>query len=177
MLRHRTATPLQPTVDEARSIVGDLMSRVRTLSLNLRPSILDDMGVLPALQWHFERYTAQTNVQVAFQHHGLQQRFPADIETAIYRIIQEALTNTARYAAVDAVQVSLWADDQAVRIHIVDAGQGFEPATVLASHSSAGLAGMHERVELLNGSLNVESAPGQGTHITAWLPLTAATAP
>ncbi|NJO83068.1 MAG: sensor histidine kinase [Blastochloris sp.] len=171
MLRHKVDAPAHALINEARTIVGDLMNRVRTLSLNLRPSILDDLGVLAALEWHFERYTAQTNIRVRFQNHGLHQRFSADIETAIYRIVQEALTNTARYAGVASVQVSLVAENERIQIGIDDEGRGFDQAAVFANYNHAGLAGVHERVELLNGTLQIESAPGQGTHIRASLPL------
>ena len=82
-----------------------VLRRVRERSLDLRPAMLDGLGLLAALLWHFERYTYQTRIQVRFHHFGLDRRFPAELETAAYRIIQEALTNTARYAHTDEVDV------------------------------------------------------------------------
>src|SRR5262249_42628543 len=76
---------------EAQGLLKDLTAHVRDLSLRLRPTMLDDLGLLPAVLWHFERYTAQTGVRVAFEHSGLERRFHPDVETAAYRIVQEAL--------------------------------------------------------------------------------------
>ena len=86
---------------EAQTVVSELMRQVREMSLDLRPSMLDDLGLLPALLWHIERYTAQTRVKVDFQHSGLNSGFSPDISIAVYRIMQEALTNIARHANVN----------------------------------------------------------------------------
>ena len=93
---------------DAQAVVRDLIGRLRNLSLDLRPTILDDLGLLPALVWLFERYTAQTNVSVRFEHRLLEaQRFALEVEITAYRIVQEALTNVARYAGVTEVTVGL----------------------------------------------------------------------
>src|SRR5207245_10100950 len=81
---------------EALKLVNELTARVREMSLALRPTMLDDLGLLPALLWHIERYTALTNVRVTFQHTGLKRRFPPAVETAAYRIVQAALASVAR---------------------------------------------------------------------------------
>jgi signal transduction histidine kinase len=128
--------------------------------------------LLPALLWYFERYTTQTQVQVNFTHSGLEgQRFAPEIETAAYRIVQEALTNTARYAGVKAVQVKVWADAGILCAEIEDRGAGFNPQAALEANVSSGIAGMGERARLLGGGLTIESAIGTGTLITAHLPL------
>ncbi len=144
---------------------------MRELSLNLRPAMLDDLGLLPALLWYMERYTARTGIQVAFGHEGLGERLPPDVETAAYRIVQEALTNVARHAGVRTVMVRLRHDQGALSVQVEDSGIGFEPATVLAERASSGLCGMRERAELLGGRLTVESTPGAGTRLWAHLPL------
>lgn len=163
---------LAESFHRAQALVNDLMGRVRDLSLDLRPAMLDDLGLLHALLWQFERYTKQTAVRVEFSHRGIEgQRLPAEIETAAYRIIQEALTNVARYAAVNDVRVSVSADAEHLAVQIVDHGVGFHPATVLAARASSGLAGMRERAQLLGGTLSLESTPGQGAIISALLPL------
>lgn len=105
-------------------------------------------------------YTAQTQVAVTFQHTGLERRFPPEVETAVYRIVQEALTNVARHAGVPEVTVRLWADQNMLGLQIEDQGTDFDPEATLAAGTSSGLAGMRERALLLGGHLTVESAPG-----------------
>jgi len=101
----------QARLAEAQALVRDLMGRVRNLALDLRPAMLDDLGLLPALLWLFERYTGQIGVQVDFTQFGLEgQRFGTEIETAAYRIVQEALTNVTRHAGVRQVTVRAWAE-------------------------------------------------------------------
>lgn len=168
---HGSADQAKISLDKARGLVSDLMVRVRELSLGLRPSMLDDMGLLAALLWHFERYTAQTQVQVVFEHGRLTGRFAPEIETAAYRIVQEALTNIARHADVNEVTVSCASDSDALRVQIQDRGVGFDPEAVLARQSAGGLTGMRERAELLDGRFTLESAPGKGTRVIVELPL------
>lgn len=161
---------IAPIVEEADSIVSELMTRVRDISLDLRPSVLDDLGLLPALLWHFERYQARTKVEVDFAHSGLQREIPQESATAAYRIVQEALTNVARHAGVDRVAVRVWADGDILWVKVDDDGCGFDPQK-LAPGRSTGLNGMRERAFLLEGRLSVDSAPGKGTHVMAELPL------
>jgi PAS domain S-box-containing protein len=154
---------------EAVEFVKELMTRVRDLSLRLRPAMLDDLGLLPALLWLFERYTAQTSVRVAFEHRLPPGRSPADVETAAFRIVQEALTNVARHAGVKEAVVRLWQDAGVLGIQVEDQGGGFDPALPIGP--TGGLSGMRERASLLGGRLEVESVPGLGTRLTAELPL------
>jgi signal transduction histidine kinase len=157
---------------DAQAVVRDLIAQVRTLSLDLRPTILDDLGLLPALVWLFERYTAQTNVAVRFEHRLRDdQRFDPEVETTAYRIIQGALTNVARHAGVNDVTVRLWTDADTLWVIVADQGRGFDPQAVDTRRSS-GLAGMQERAALLGGSMTIEAARGSGTRVTATLPLT-----
>jgi len=156
---------------EAKTLVGDLLGRVRELSLRLRPSILDDLGLLPALNWHLERFTSQSGIGVDLRHSGLDRRFPAEVETAAYRIVQEALTNVARHAGVDRVTVSAHATTDIVTLEVEDLGAGFDPEATLVGGGSSGLAGMRERALALGGKLVLDSAQGRGTRLTAELPL------
>lgn len=158
---------------EAQSVVTDLTARVRTLSLDLRPSMLDDLGLLPALLWHFERYTAQTRVLVAFKHRGLDRSLDPLLAIAVYRVVQEALTNVARHAQVSEAVVAVWISGLQVVVSIEDQGRGFDLDAALAARRSSGLAGMQERVALLGGRMLIDSAPGQGTRVLAELPLSA----
>jgi len=159
-------------VKEAQNLTNELIGRVRQLSLDLRPAMLDDFGLLSAFQWYFERYTRLTHVEVNFRHQGLEdRRFASDLETAAYRVTQEALTNVARYAEVSTVEVTAWATDSQLRLQISDEGKGFSPDEKIRGISSRGLVGMRERIHLLGGELTILSAPGEGTQVIVSLPL------
>jgi PAS domain S-box-containing protein len=155
----------------ARDMVETLMSQVREMSLELRPPMLDDLGLLPALLWYAERYTNQTGVHVLLKHTGIERRFAPEIEIAVYRIVQEALTNVARHAGVNEVTVRLWASHGMLGLQIEDQGVGFVPEAALASATSSGLSGMHERTLLLGGDMQIESEPHQGSRLAVELPL------
>ena len=155
----------------AVSLVNDLIGRVRNLSLDLRPAALDDLGLLPALLWHFERYSKQTGIQVDFKHQNLEaRRLERDVETVACRIIQEALTNVARHAHSKLVEVRVWIDDDSLNLRVEDHGVGFETHTSAAA-SSSGLIGMEERASMVGGTLAVDSQAGRGTNVSAELPL------
>jgi GAF domain-containing protein len=159
---------------EAQRLVHGLIERVRGLSLDLRPAMLDDLGLVSALLWHLDRYTAQTKIRIHFEQSlPPSARFPSSIETATYRIVQEALTNVARHAAVAEATVRLWTTDDRVYVQIQDAGVGFDPLAAYAARESSGLAGMRERASLLGGDLSIDSALGSGVRVTAELPLVA----
>jgi signal transduction histidine kinase len=162
--------PAGPSLDEALALLDGLLARVRDLSFDLRPALLDHLGLLPALLWLFERYTAQTGVAVDFKHTALERRFEPTVETAAYRVVQEALTNVARHAGVSTVSVRVWAEADALTVQVEDPGAGFDPGAVLGGVAH-GLTGMQERVALLGGELTIDSAPGAGTHLAARLPL------
>lgn len=148
------------------------MQHVREMSLQLRPPMLDDLGLLSTLRWHIDRYMSQTGIQVIFKHSGLdQRRFAADIEIAVYRMVQEGLTNVVRYAETPEVVVRVWATDEVLGVQTEDQGRGFDPVSALAKHSSIGLSGMRERMLLLGGDLHIQSAPGQGSRLAVELPL------
>ncbi len=163
----------QPSLRGALDRVHELMAHVQALSLDLRPAMLDDLGLLPTLLWHFERYSQTTGVQVHFEHTELQRRFAPELETTAYRIIQEALTNVARHAGVNEATVRLWTTRDFLEIEVVDNGRGFAVEETLAQARTAGLTGMEERAMLIGGRLSVESAPEAGTRLTAALPLSA----
>jgi signal transduction histidine kinase len=157
---------------EALASANELIGRVRDISLELRPAMLDDLGLLAALRWHFDRYTAHLKVKVDFLNHkGLEgRRFPPEVETAVYRIVQEALTNVARHARVSRVEVGVEADESRVFIRVQDLGLGFDPEG-LSDRGSSGLSGMRQRATMLGGWLTIDSSPGGGTLLTAELPL------
>jgi signal transduction histidine kinase len=155
---------------EAQALVNELMGQVRELSLDLRPGMLDDLGLLPTLLWHFDQFSAKTQIKVDFKHSGVQKRFPQEVRIAAYRIVQEALTNVVRHAKVNEVAVTAWVDQDVLWICIEDKGAGFQQSALPLSMSS-GLYGMYERARSLGGELVIESKPEMGTVITARLPL------
>jgi len=158
-----------PDLERPLAMVQGLIARVRNLSLDLRPSLLDDLGLVPALISLIERYSSQTGIRVALDHHGSTGRFPADVETAAFRIVQEALTNIAKHAAVDEASVRLDADSVALRIVVQDRGRGFDPG-VPPAEPTTGVSSMRERAAMLDGRLTVDAAPGRGTAVRAVLP-------
>lgn len=158
------------SLEQAQQQTNELLQRVRNLSLDLRPAMLDDLGLLPALLWLFDRYTAQTQVKVNFKQTGIDRRFSPELETTIYRIVQEALTNVARHSHADQANIFLWTTANSISLQIEDAGVGFVPEEVLAGRHSSGLTGMQERALLLLGKLTIESSPGAGTCLAAEFP-------
>jgi PAS domain S-box-containing protein len=163
--------PVKTRFDQARSMVDELLGKVRRLSFDLRPADLDQLGLLPALLAFFERFTETTGMLVDFKHKDLDGRFATEVETAAYRIIQEALTNVARHAGVADAVVRVWLDGNVLNLRVEDRGSGFDPEAALKAARTRGLAGMQERAMLLGGGMTVESAPGRGTTVSVELPL------
>ena len=155
---------------DALATANDLVQGVRRIAFDLRPPMLDDLGLLSALVWLFDRCRAQTGLDVNFRHSGLETRLPQDIETAVFRISQEALTNVMRHAGTTQAEVAVWVANDTVVLRIEDKGCGFDPAGVRQSGRGAGLLGMQERAALLGGTLTIDTGAGTGTAITAELP-------
>jgi PAS domain S-box-containing protein len=159
------------SLEQAQVLVNELMARARKLSLDLRPPMLDDLGLLPTLLWHIEHYQTQTRVLVEFKHSGLEaRRFASQVETAAYRIVQEALTNVARHAEVNEASVRIWTQGDKLLIQIEDAGKGFDPSTTNSGSLTSGLAGMRERAVLAGGQLVIDTNLNGGTRLIAELP-------
>ena len=154
----------------ARELAAELLQRVHDLSLDLRPAMLDDLGLEPALLWLAERYTAQTGVEVSLACSGLDTRLNPQVETAAYRIVQEALTNVARHAGAKHAAVDCSVVDATLRVEVADRGFGFDVEAVPVGASS-GLVGMEERARSTGGRLWARSAAGLGTTVVAELPL------
>lgn len=171
--RKKTCPEAVEEVCSAERLVDQLIQQIRRLSLNLRPPVLDEVGLLKSLLWHFERFTTQAHIAVHFAHTGLDRRFSPPAETAAYRVVQEALTNVARHAGVMGVGVDVHADDCGIQIAVTDTGRGFDVAAVRQQGGGLGLIGMDERVALLGGRLTITSAPGSGTCVKAEIPTSA----
>lgn len=152
--------------------IGQLISRVRDLSMSLRPPLLDDLGLLPALQWHIERYTKQTGVQVNFNHEGIEQLIHLhDEKLVVFRIVQESLTNIARHAGVKKATVSLTANKSIIFVNVNDEGIGFDLNKEIGLSKSIGLIGMRERVENIGGICTIKTSPTKGTQLSFQIPI------
>jgi PAS domain S-box-containing protein len=174
--RARSTTVRQKRITETRELVAELMNKVRNLSLDLRPAVLDDFGLFPALRWLYDRFKSQAGIRVNCKYdQNCERRFEPSVETTAFRIIQEALTNVARHALVAEARVTISIDDPLI-IEVADAGVGFnvEQVTRDTAHST-GLSGMQERARLVGGSLEIISNPEAGTRILARIPLEAET--
>jgi two-component system sensor histidine kinase UhpB len=161
-------------IADTRALAHQTLRAIRSLSIDLRPSALDDLGLFPALRWYLKEYQQKCSIEVEFHAHGLKNRLPAEMETALYRIVQECLTNTARHANAHKVHVNLREETDGVHGTIVDDGDGFDYASLLTNPSNErglGLAGMRERAILLNGELNIYTKHHQGTRVQVFIPL------
>jgi signal transduction histidine kinase len=149
-------------------IVEEALRQVRRLATNLRPSLLDDLGLAAALQWVTEQSANRSGFSVTFHHVRGQSRLAPDIETACFRIVQEALTNIARHAQAKRVEIRLDRQGDHVVLRITDDGCGFnldEMRIRAVAGDSIGVLGMQERGTLVGGELTIESAPGQGSTV------------
>jgi PAS domain S-box-containing protein len=160
------------TLSRAAAMLETLQKQVRTLSLNLRPVALDDLGLIPAVLMLCDQYAAQTSVHVKTIHDGVSgRRFAPEVETTAYRIVQEGLTNIARHASVHEATVRLWTDEEVLGIQVEDFGKGFAVESTEFVDRASGLSGMRERVLLVGGEFAVESTLGTGTRLTVELPI------
>ena len=152
----------------ARDLVVATLQAVRRLAVELRPKALDDFGLVPALERLAETFGEQTRMDVHFEHALREGRLPEEVETALYRIVQEALTNVVKHAGAQHVSVVLSSSDGTVKVVIEDDGRGFEAG---GRGQGLGLVGMRERLGLLDGRLAIESTQGAGTTIVAEVPV------
>lgn len=167
------AADVAARLDDSVEMARLALNESRELSRLLRPPVLDDLGLAVALSWLARTLEARTGLKVELALDGLDERLDADVETLVFRLVQEALTNVLRHAGVDRAQVSVRRSGELIALRIADAGRGFDPAAVLGGGAAgSGLRGMRDRLELFGGRLEIVSAPGQGTRLAAELPLT-----
>jgi len=160
-------------LDETALLVDQLLGQVRELSLNLRPPMLDDLGLVSTLRWYVQRYVERSGIRVELNVAVYGERLAPDIETTLYRVLQEALTNIARHAEASSVLVRLGSSGTAVTAYVEDDGCGFDVAAVMeqsVGQRHAGLLGMRERVTLLGGSFAIQSEVGDGTQLSFVIP-------
>jgi len=161
-------------VDEISGQVDELIEQVRRLSRELRPSILDDLGLESALRWLVDQQRKGLDLVVHLSFEGLEDRLPQWVETACFRVVQEALTNVMRHARASAVWVRVLRRQDVLEFSVDDNGRGFEQAAAhrdLIEGKSLGLLSMDERVTLLGGHLKIRSGIGQGTRVSVRIPL------
>jgi signal transduction histidine kinase len=154
---------------ELRELVVTTLQDVRRLAVELRPSALDDFGLVAALERLSASFADQTGIEIDFETALGDERLPAEVETALYRIVQESLTNVVKHARARRVSILLARRNGAIKAVIEDDGQGFDPAA--SGSAGFGLVGMRERLALLGGRLEVESSGDTGTTIAAEVPL------
>src|ERR1043166_8909484 len=165
---------MTPRVAESLEVIDRVQKQVHDISLNLRPSILDDLGLEPALRWDIGRQAALAGLHAEFTADPLEHRLGPMIENECFRIAQEALTNVVRHAKARTVTVKLSTQDRRLCLSVRDDGIGFDVATVreqAVRGASLGLLSMEERATLAGGGLEFKSAPGKGTEVHAWFPL------
>lgn len=169
---HQAAPPaVQAVLTESLGVSDEILRYLREMTQQLRPRVLDDLGLAPALEWHASLYQRQTGITVALDVSLPAARLPGELETAVFRVVQEALTNVARHAGTTAATVTLTTGDGRLIVEITDRGGGFDVDAVQATRDSLGLTGMSERVVLAGGQFEIFSRVGQGTRIHAEFPL------
>lgn len=160
--------PATRQIEEIQDTIAKTVQQVRNLSSSLRPAVLDGLGLLPALDWLIGQYTAKTGITVNFRRGEGIPTIPDTVSLVAFRVVQEALTNVAKHAHVQEVDVSARFHSGVLLLEISDKGAGFDPASATLS---AGIAGMRERVRQAGGRFAVRSKPGAGTTVSAQLPV------
>lgn len=158
-------------IAEARKLVEQTMGTVHRFARELRPAMLDDLGLAATLRSHIQSFSDRTKLQIAFEADPIIEQLRDDEKVAVYRVVQEALTNVARHAEATQVSVTIRQTRVAVRLEITDDGKAFSLAQKEDSQQRLGLLGMQERVRLVNGTFHIDSREGKGTTIRVDLPL------
>ena len=166
-LRSPTDETLGRAVQEGRLLVDSMVRTVRDLALGLRPSMLDDFGLQPALEWHARDFTRRYGLPVQLNMNGDLHRLPDDYRTCVYRVVQEALTNCVRHAAASCIRVTVTGHLDGLDVTVVDDGIGFE---IDRKKSGLGLRGIEERARELGGHVEIRSVKGAGTSLLIRLP-------
>lgn len=164
-----SAPAAQASTEELRAIAAQTLDEVHALALQLRPSVLDDLGLTAALTRYVEECRRRYTVEIDFAAQGLDARLPHEVETALYRIVQEALTNIARHAQATTASVIVERRNGAVRAIVEDNGRGFDADAI--GQGRLGLYGIRERAELLGGRLTIESEAGRGASLFVEIPV------
>lgn len=166
------APDLTARLDDSVEMARLALNESRELSRLLRPPVLDDLGLPAALSWFTRTLEQRTGLKVELTLDGLEDRLGSDLETLVFRLIQEALTNVLRHSGVDRAQVAVKRAGDFLELRVADTGKGFDAPAVLGGEAAgSGLRGMRDRLELFGGRLDLVTAPGQGTRLAATVPL------
>ena len=152
---------------EAKRLLDTILRSVRDLVMGLRPSMLDDFGLQPALEWHVREFRRRFNIPVELTLEGDLNALPDQVRTCVYRIVQEALTNCARHAHATRVEISVQYENAALELTVSDDGTGIDPSRA----RGMGLLGIEERVRELNGAFVIRPRSPQGTELRVTLPV------
>ena len=163
-------SPQSASLQAVQDMAAEAQEKARTLSHELRPAMLDDIGLVATLEWYIDRVEQRANLAIGLDAALDEQTIPIELKTTLYRLVVEALTNISKHAEASSAEITLHQRDGRVRLTVTDDGRGFDTAT-LARTPSLGIAGMRERVNLLRGEFSIESQPGQGTKIEVSLPV------
>jgi len=163
-------------IAETRLLAHQTLRAIRNLSIDLRPSALDDLGLLPALRWYVKEYQQKTNIEVEFHTTGFKdrERLSPEMETALYRVVQESLTNVAKHAQAQKITILLREETNAVDATITDDGRGFDVEEIRNMDDQdrgLGLVGMQERALLLDGTVKIDTGHGRGTIVQVHMPI------
>jgi signal transduction histidine kinase len=159
--------PVKEQLDRIKGVVENTVQSVRNIALLLRPSMLDDLGLVAALEWLAREVSRRSQMEVDVQSEDISEDLPDDYRTCIYRLVQEALNNAARHASARVAHVTARQTAEKIVIVVKDDGRGFDPQKT----RGMGILGMHERVTRLGGALSIKSQPGRGTVLKAELPV------
>jgi signal transduction histidine kinase len=165
-----------PTPDALREQAKQALASIRRFARNLRPTLLDDLGLIAAIHWLVSDMAQRLSIDARMETAGPSRRLPNDVEITLFRVVQEALRNTERHAHAAHVLVEVDYLDSGVTVSITDDGEGFTPPTPLRSlacQGHLGLLGMQERIQMIGGSLSVSSSLSEGARITVYVPDTA----
>jgi signal transduction histidine kinase len=158
---------LRSHVESIRKLAESSVNVVRNMALLLRPSMLDDLGLVPALQWQAREISKRTGMAVTVDADNVADDLPEEIKTCIYRVVQEALNNCARHALARSVRIQVVQESGRIHLSVADDGQGFDSMDT----RGLGLLGMEERVTHLHGRFQLQSAPGHGARLRIEIPL------
>ena len=143
------------------------VNSIRDIALLLRPSMLDDLGLIPALEWQAREVSRRTGIKVEVHADNVPDSLPDDVRTCIYRVVQEALHNVSRHSGAKAVVITVRNVDGSLSLSVADDGRGFDPERT----RGMGMLGIEERIRQLGGQFEVQSAPGKGTTLRSTLPI------
>ena len=173
--RARTPEEAQARVGELRELTAAALDEVRRVALDLRPKILDDLGLVAALGWRVDEFNGANAAQASLRVESIEHRLPHTLELVFYRVAQEALNNAARHANATSVQMTLALRNGALSLEVADDGAGFDPHAVPngggTRHGGLGLLGIRERMGMIGGQVVIESAPGRGTRLLVSAPV------